>query len=99
MFHSYRCSFSEQRILFHNFFYNLSVYYPPASQQPQLKPTMNQAPQREKKALAIVDPNTGKNILDDINNEKPDKTPTPPQSSESSARNTPAPVSLKNIYN
>lgn len=71
------------------------MYYPPASQQPQLKPTMNQAPQREKKALAIVDPNTGKNILDDINNEKPDKTPTPPQSSESSARNTPAPVSLQ----
>lgn len=70
------------------------MYYPPASQQPQLKPTINQAPQREKKALAIVDPSTGKNILDDINNEKSDKTPTPPQSSESSARNTPAPVSL-----
>lgn len=76
----------------------LSVYYPPASQQPQLKSAMNQSIQREKRALAIVDPNTGKNILDDINNEKPDKTPTPPQSSESSARNTPAPVSLYGIF-
>lgn len=71
----------------------LTVFYPPSTQQPQLKPAAVQAPQRERKTLAIVDPNTGKNILDDMNNEKPDKTPTPPHSSESSARNTPAPVS------
>ncbi|XP_042241638.1 eukaryotic translation initiation factor 4 gamma 1-like isoform X3 [Homarus americanus] len=67
------------------------VFYPPATQQPPLKPAVVQAPQRERKTLAIVDPSTGKNILDDMNNEKPDKTPTPPQSSESSASNTPAP--------
>lgn len=69
------------------------VYYPSAAQHQQLKPVMGQAPQRERKTLAIVDPSTGKNILDDMHNEKPDKTPTPPQSSESSARNTPAPMS------
>lgn len=86
----------EQGVLFHIFF-RFSVFYPPVS-QPQLKTTVNQAPQREKKTLAIVDPSTGKNILDDMNNEKPDRTPTPPQSSESSARNTPAPVSLKYTY-
>lgn len=59
-----------------------------------MKPPLNQAPQRERKTLPIVDPNTGKNILDDMNNDKLDKTPTPPQSLESSARNTPAPVSI-----
>lgn len=75
------------------FFSCFTVFYPPSTQQPQLKPAAVPAPQRERKTLAIVDPSTGKNILDDINNDKSDKTPTPPQSSESSARNTPALVS------
>lgn len=81
-----------------NFFFLLSVFYPPSTQQPQLKPAVVPAPQRERKTLAIVDPNTGKNILDDMNNEKSDKTPTPPQSSESSTSNTPAPVSCQFSY-
>ncbi|KAK3893614.1 hypothetical protein Pcinc_002575 [Petrolisthes cinctipes] len=67
------------------------VYYPPPIQQAPMKQALNQAPQRERKTLPIVDPHTGKNILDDMNNDKMDKSPTPPQSSESSARNTPAP--------
>ncbi|XP_063614994.1 uncharacterized protein LOC134788078 isoform X1 [Penaeus indicus] len=69
------------------------VYYPPNSQHQQMKPGSGQVLQRERKTLAIVDPSTGKNILDDMNNAKFDKSPTPPQSSESSASNTPAPVS------
>lgn len=68
------------------------MFYPPNSQHQQMKPGSGQVPQRERKTLAIVDPNTGKNILDDMNM-KFDKSPTPPQSSESSASNTPAPVS------
>lgn len=74
-------------------FSSFAVFYPPNSQHQQMKPGSGQVPQRERKTLAIVDPNTGKNILDDMNNAKFDKSPTPPQSSESSASNTPAPVS------
>lgn len=58
-----------------------------------MKSGIGPAPQRERKKLAIVDPSTGKNILDDMDKDKLDKSPTPPQSSESSASNTPAPVS------
>ncbi|XP_068244693.1 uncharacterized protein [Palaemon carinicauda] len=62
------------------------VFYPPTTQQQQMKPA-GQSVQRERKLIAIVDPNTGKNILDDIHNEKADSN----RSSESSASNTPAP--------
>ncbi|XP_066968480.1 eukaryotic translation initiation factor 4 gamma 1-like isoform X4 [Macrobrachium rosenbergii] len=62
------------------------VFYPSTTQQQQLKPT-GPTFHRERKLLAIVDPTTGKNILDDIHNEKADSN----KSSESSASNTPAP--------
>ncbi|KAK3872669.1 hypothetical protein Pcinc_022264 [Petrolisthes cinctipes] len=63
------------------------VVYPP-QQAPMRTTLINQAP--PKKILSIIDPNTGRNILDDLNNDKTDKSPTLPQSSESSTRNTPA---------
>ncbi|KAK7084911.1 Eukaryotic translation initiation factor 4 gamma [Halocaridina rubra] len=67
------------------------VYFTPSVPQQPMKPIAPTTQQRQRKLLSIVDPNTGKNILDDINNDKAEETPTPSHSSESSASNTPAP--------
>jgi len=70
------------------------LFYPQGNTQHQaMKPPATQAPQpRERKTLAIVDPNTGKNILDDINNDSgKSENASTPQSAESSTSNTPQP--------
>lgn len=70
------------------------LFYPQGNTQHQtMKPPTTQAPQpRERKTLAIVDPNTGKNILDDINNDSgKSENASTPQSGESSTSNTPQP--------
>ncbi|KAK4291306.1 hypothetical protein Pmani_035859 [Petrolisthes manimaculis] len=49
--------------------------------------TLKKAP--PKNIIPIIDPDTGRNILDDLNNDKTDQSLTLPQSSESSTGNTP----------
>jgi len=72
-----------------------TVYFPQGNPQHQaMKPPSTQAPlPRERKTLAIVDPSTGKNILDDMNNDsgKSESATSTPQSAESSTSNTPQP--------
>ena len=83
------------------YYFLFSVYFPP--QQPmytqtQQRPVMTQPPQgyqkRTKKVLAITDPNTGKNIMDDIMpTAAPAHSTTPPHSGSNSSRATPVGVS------
>ena len=66
--------------------------------QTQQRPVMTQPPQgyqkRTKKVLAITDPNTGKNIMDDIMpTAAPAHSTTPPHSGSNSSRATPVGVS------
>ena len=79
----------------------------PQQQQPQ-QPQQQQAPQqqqrpmstggggpyqkREKRGLAIVDPNTGRDITEDLRQDSSSKSITPPPSESSSERATPRPV-------
>ncbi len=65
----------------------------PQPQQPYQK--------REKKMLRITDPNTGRDITDDIifaNQTGGSKTNTPPQSGPSSARATPVGASVSGQF-
>lgn len=75
------------------------MFYP---SQAQSKAQSIPAPlaQREKHVIPIIDPNTKQNILDDMSpksSSKPSYSPSPVQSRDSSASNTPAPVSMKLI--
>lgn len=54
---------------------------PPAVQPPK--------PVREKKVIKIVNPETGADVIEEMN-----RNNTPPRSGESSARQTPQPVSI-----
>ena len=68
-----------------------------AATQMKTAPAVQQQ-ERKKNILSIIDPTTGHNVLEDMDNDKKskDKSKTPPpssQSAESSSGNTPTPVS------
>lgn len=68
----------------------------PAPMQPAPMPPSQQSSSqgRRKNAIKIIDPNSGKDVLEEMYESSPSNAATPPRSGESSARQTPQPVSI-----
>jgi hypothetical protein len=49
---------------------------------------------RRKNAIKIIDPNSGKDVLEEMYESSPSNAATPPRSADSSARQTPQPVCI-----
>ncbi|CAB3369706.1 Hypothetical predicted protein [Cloeon dipterum] len=67
---------------------------PPPPQQQQIQPNPPSA--RRKNAIKIIDPDSGKDVLEEMQHEKNSNAPTPPRSGDSSARQTPQPSQSDN---
>ncbi|XP_065337043.1 eukaryotic translation initiation factor 4 gamma 1 isoform X6 [Cloeon dipterum] len=67
---------------------------PPPPQQQPIQPNPPSA--RRKNAIKIIDPDSGKDVLEEMQHEKNSNAPTPPRSGDSSARQTPQPSQVDN---